>query len=286
MTSPTIAILHAPGTNRDADAAIAFDLAGGRPEIVHINQLLAGERRLSDYALLVLPGGFSYGDDLGAGKLWAVRLLHELGEQLWAFAEAGKPILGICNGFQVLVKAGLLPGSGKWHVAGGRLETQYGIRNTKQSTVNNQQSTINNQLATLARNESAHFECRWVWLEPNGGNRSPWLAGLEHIHCPVAHGEGNFAARDAETLAGLQAAGLVAFTYVDADGRPGPHPINPNGSAANIAGITNAAGNILGLMPHPEDHIFPWQHPAFHRGASGHDGLKLFQNGVVFAEQS
>lgn len=285
MTPPPVAILHAPGTNRDTDAAIAFELAGGKPEIVHISRLLAGGRRLADYALLVLPGGFSYGDDLGAGKLWAVRLLHDLGEQLHAFAASGKPMIGICNGFQVLVKTGLLPGRGKWQVAGGRSETPYAIRNAEQSTVNNQHSTINGQLATLTRNESAHFECRWVWLEPNGGNRSPWLAGLERIHCPVAHGEGNFVARDDETLADLQAAGLVAFTYVDAEGRPGPYPINPNGSTANIAGVTNAAGNILGLMPHPEDHIFSWQHPAFHRCASGQSGLKLFQNGVVFASK-
>ncbi|MBX7237148.1 MAG: phosphoribosylformylglycinamidine synthase I [Caldilineales bacterium] len=322
MTPPPIAILHAPGTNRDIDAAIAFELAGGSPEIVHINQLLAGERRLAEYALLVLPGGFSYGDDLGAGKLWAVRLLHELGDQLGAFAAAGKPIIGICNGFQVLVKTGLLPGAsgrsqvasgrsqvasgkrqvaepvlsetkdGKWQVASGRSQVAEPVLSrTKDGrsghgTRNTEHGTRDNQRATLTRNESAQFECRWVWLEPNGGNRSPWLAGLGRIHCPVAHGEGNFVAGDDETLAGLQAAGLVAFTYVDAEGRPGPYPANPNGSAANIAGITNAAGNILGLMPHPEDHIFPWQHPGFHRRAGGHVGLKLFQNGIVLASMA
>ncbi len=268
MPPPPIAILHAPGTNRDTDAAIAFELAGGSPEIVHVNQLLAGERRLADYALLVVPGGFSYGDDLGAGKLWAVRLLHDLGEQLRAFADAGKPILGICNGFQVLVKTGLLPGAGD---EGGKW----------QAAISNNQSPITNlQLATLTRNESAHFECRWVWLEPNVANRSPWLAGLDRIHCPVAHGEGNFMTRDAAALDAILSQNLVAFSYVDADGRPGPYPINPNGSAADIAGVTNASGNILGLMPHPEDHIFPWQHPAFHRGTAGCSGLKLFQNGV------
>ncbi len=271
MTPPPIAILHAPGTNRDTDAAIAFELAGGSPEIVHINQLLAGERLLADYALLVIPGGFSYGDDLGAGKLWAVRLLHDLGEQVAAFAEAGKPILGICNGFQVLVKMGLLPG-------GGGQRSEVGDQWAEPAT-------RHPPLATLTRNESAHFECRWVWLEPNAANRSPWLAGLERIHCPVAHGEGNFVARDGETLAALLSANLVAFTYVDAEGRPGPYPINPNGSVAGIAGVTHPAGNILGLMPHPEDHIFPWQHPAHHRRACGQSGLKLFQNGVAFADQ-
>lgn len=260
---PPIAILHAPGTNRDRDAAVAFALAGGRPEIVHINQLLAGERRLSAYALLVLPGGFSYGDDLGAGRLWAVRLLHDLGDALRDFAAAGKPILGICNGFQVLVKTGLLPGP---------LGAEPGP------------IPADGRLVTLTRNASARFECRWVWLEPNRANPSPWLAGLERMYCPVAHGEGNFRARDEATLAALQARQLVAFTYVDAAGRPGPYPVNPNGSVADIAGITNVAGNILGLMPHPEDHIFPWQHPAAAREERGHDGLRLFRNGVALAK--
>jgi phosphoribosylformylglycinamidine synthase len=262
MRPPPIAILHAPGTNRDRDAAVAFALAGGRPEIVHINQLLAGERRLSAYALLVLPGGFSYGDDLGAGQLWAVRLRHDLGEALYEFAAAGKPILGICNGFQVLVKTGLLPGP---------LDAEPGP------------IPRDGRPVTLTRNASARFECRWVWLEPNRANPSPWLDGLERLYCPVAHGEGNFRTRDAATLAALQAQQCVAFTYVDAEGHPGAYPVNPNGSVANIAGITNAAGNILGLMPHPEDHVFPWQHPAAARGERGHDGLRLFRNGVAYA---
>lgn len=262
MRPPPIAILHAPGTNRDRDAAVAFELAGGCPEIVHINQLLAGERRISAYALLVLPGGFSYGDDLGAGQLWAVRLRHELGETLREFADAGKPILGICNGFQVLVKTGLLPGP---------------LGAEPASPLSDERPV------TLTRNASARFECRWVWLEPNRANSSPWLADLERMYCPVAHGEGNFQTRDEATLAALQTQQLVAFTYVDADGRPGPYPVNPNGSVADIAGITNAAGNILGLMPHPENHVFSWQHPAAARGARGHDGLRLFRNGVTFA---
>ncbi|MCO6449332.1 MAG: phosphoribosylformylglycinamidine synthase I [Caldilineales bacterium] len=266
MTSPPIAILHAPGTNRDTDAAIALEMAGGATEIVHINQLLAGERRLRDYAMLVLPGGFSYGDDLGAGKLWAVRLLHDLGAPLHEFADSGKPIIGICNGFQVLVKAGMLPGV--------------------LPEVGSQRSEAAMQHATLTRNASAHFECRWVYLEPNPANRSPWLSGLDRIHCPVAHGEGNFRMRDEASLQALRDANLTAFTYVDASGDPGGYPVNPNGSVVDIAGITSAAGNILGLMPHPEDHILPLQHPARDGGARGQTGLKLFQNGVAFARQA
>lgn len=295
-TPPLIAILHAPGTNRDLDAALAFERAGGAPEIVHINQLLAGERRLADYALLVVPGGFSYGDDLGAGKLWAVRLLHDLGDQLHAFASAGKPILGICNGFQVLVKTGLLPGPipgtkdrEQRTEDGGQMaeaEVEVEALSGSQSAIRNSQFINRSpQLATLTRNASAHFECRWVWLEPNAANRSPWLTGIERIHCPVAHGEGNFMTRDAATLDDLLVQNLIAFTYVDAEGRPGPYPVNPNGSTADIAGISNGAGNILGLMPHPENHIFPQQHPAYHGGVSGQTGIKLFQNGVALARQ-
>ncbi|RME85356.1 MAG: phosphoribosylformylglycinamidine synthase I [Caldilineae bacterium] len=249
---PPVAILHAPGTNRDLDIALALEVAGAAPEIVHINRLLACERRLSDYAMLVIPGGFSYGDDLGAGKLWAVRLRHDLGAQIDAFARSGKPILGICNGFQVLVKTGLLP------------DPAAGV-----------------QSLTLTRNTSARFECRWVYLEPNRQNPSPWLRGLERIFCPVAHGEGNFQVDEAGTLQRLQRNHQIAFTYVDSGGQPGPYPVNPNGSVADIAGITDPQGHILGLMPHPENHILPHQHPGFHRSCRLGSGLRLFQNGVA-----
>lgn len=266
---PPIAILHAPGTNRDIDAALACRAAGGAPEIVHINQLLSGERRLDQYAMLVIPGGFSYGDDLGAGKLWAVRLLHEVGDQLLAFVDAGKPVIGICNGFQVLVKTGILPGPLPDVALPERAEEQAAPAQT----------------VTLTRNASARFECRWVHLSPNPDNPSPWLVDLDRIHCPVAHGEGRFVPGDDRILESFLQHHLVAFTYTDAQGRPGPYPINPNGSAADIAGITNKQGNVLGLMPHPEDHIFPGQSPHRHRGQAHHLGLKLFQNGVAYAHR-
>ena len=250
---PKILILSATGSNRDRDAAWACEQAGGAPEIVHMNALVAGDVTLTDYQMLVLPGGFSNGDDLGAGKLWAVTIRHRLGEALAAFVAARKPVLGICNGFQALVKSGLLPGDGD---------------------------------ATLTRNERAHFECRWVHLETNPASPCVFTRGLEEpIHCPVAHGEGQFIARDAATLAAIEARGGVALRYVDAGGARAGYPHNPNGSAANIAGITNAAGTILGLMPHPENHIRPEQHPEFHRGVSGRSGLTLFRNGIRYASQ-
>jgi phosphoribosylformylglycinamidine synthase subunit PurQ / glutaminase len=256
--SPKVLILSATGSNRDHDAAFACELAGGAPDIVHVNALVAGERKLADYQMLVLPGGFSYGDDLGAGKLWAVTMRHRLGEALDGFVAAGKPVLGICNGFQALVKLGLLPGDGE----------------------------ASRPAATLTRNERAHFECRWVQLEPNPASPCVFTKGLDElIHCPVAHGEGQFVARDDAALAAIEARGGVALRYVDARGERAGYPHNPNGSVANIAGITNPAGTALGLMPHPENHIRPEQHPEFHRGVAGRSGLALFKNGIRYAAQ-
>jgi phosphoribosylformylglycinamidine synthase I len=262
---PPILIFHVRGTNRDREAAWACEQAGGAPEIVHVNQLIAGERRLMDYRMLVLPGGFSYGDDLGAGKLWAVVLRYRLADELTAFVEAGRPVLGICNGFQALVKSGWLPGC---HLNAATFERS------------------NVQTVTLTRNDSARFECRWVYLQPQASSPCIFTRGLEElITCPVAHGEGKFVARDAETLAALEAEGLVALRYVGPNGGPAGYPWNPNGSQNHIAGICNPQGTVLGLMPHPEDHVIPLQHPRFHRGERGMLGLVLFQNGVRYAAQ-
>jgi phosphoribosylformylglycinamidine synthase len=246
--TPRVLILHANGSNRDHDAALACELAGAQPEIVHVNQLIAGERSLLDYHMLVVPGGFSYGDDLGAGTLWALDLRERLG--IDRFAAEGRPVLGICNGFQALVKSGLLPGGEARKV-------------------------------TLTYNASGHFECRWVYLQANAASPCLFTAGLtEPIYCPVAHGEGRVAVADAETEAALWSNGLVALTYTEADGSPASYPANPNGSVGSIAGLCSAAGNVFGLMPHPENHIFPWQHP---RCETAFDGLRLFRNGVRFA---
>jgi phosphoribosylformylglycinamidine synthase len=252
---PRALIAHASGTNRDHDVAWALELAGAESEIVHINRLGDGATSLLDYQMLVLPGGFSYGDDLGAGKLWAVALRHRLGDDLDEFVHQLRPIIGICNGFQTLVKAGLLPA-----LAGAT-----------------------NQQATLTRNDSGRFECRWVNLEPNPAASSMWLDGLESpIHCPVAHGEGRFVATP-EIIEEIEAQNLVAFRYAvpEAD----TYPANPNGSMNNIAGIANPAGTILGLMPHPENHIVPEQHPNRHRKETTGSGLPLFENGVKYAAQ-
>jgi phosphoribosylformylglycinamidine synthase len=266
MSVPVL-ILHAPGTNRDGDVAAAIQLCGGDPVIRPLTSLRQEKTDWLDFGMLVLPGGFSYGDALGAGRLWALDLATWFSDQIQVFVESGRPVIGICNGFQALVSAGVLPGGGR--------------------------------TATLAYNASNRFECRWIRLAAHPENSSPWLAGRPVVSCPVAHGEGRFLVEAGATLPGSQ----VAFCYCQSDGSlaggaypanpngspndirlaGGAYPANPNGSPNDIAGVTNPAGNVLGLMPHPEDHIFPYQHPAWTRGFQGESGLVLFQNGMKMA---
>jgi phosphoribosylformylglycinamidine synthase len=270
---PKALLLHAPGTNRDLEAAQALELAGAQPEIVPLNELRARGGRWADYGLLVLPGGFSYADALGAGKLLALDLNAYFADEVRAFVQTGKPVIGICNGFQALVKSGLLPA----------LESKVA------APAPNLQSPISNTQceATLTFNASGHFECRWITLRPKS-RTCVWTRGLvEPIDCPVAHGEGNFMVADPSVIATLQLRDQIALTYIRPDGSPanGEYPHNPNGSIADIAGICNPQGNVLGLMPHPEDHIVLYQHPRWRRGERGGLGLRLFENGVRYAAQ-
>ncbi len=258
-TKPLAMILHASGTNRDGDAARALELAGAQPEIVHLNALRRGSRTLDEAQILVLPGGFSYGDALGAGRLMALDLQTYLSDALKEFVSSDKPLIGICNGFQALVKADILPG---WD--------------------------DEPHAASLVSNECGHFVCDWVRLMPTADSVCLWTHGLtEIIECPVAHGEGRFVLRNdsplpqgeglgVRALSRLRANSQIALTYADGT--------NPNDSTADIAGICNPAGNVLGLMPHPEDHIYSWQHPQHTRGATAGLGLSLFRAGVAYAE--
>lgn len=255
---PKAMILFAPGTNRDNDAAQALEMAGARAEIVPLNRLRWGEVRWRDYQILVLPGGFSYADALGAGKLLALDLEAYFADSLREFVAQGKPVIGICNGFQALVKSGILPG--------GQLGS-------------------GEQRATLTFNTSGHFECRWVTLAPQPG-ACIWTNRLEEpIFCLVAHGEGNFVTASKEEAQRLAKAGQVALRYALPDGTPvnEAYPENPNGSVGGIAGICNPEGNVLGLMPHPENHIFTYQHPRRTRGENHGSGLALFISGVQYA---
>lgn len=253
---PKALILQAHGTNRDYDVAEALTLAGAIPEGVPLNHLHLGKKCFKDYQMLVLAGGFSYADALGAGKLLAVDLNAYFVDEINQFVSAGKPVIGICNGFQALIKSGILPGG-----------------ETSQKN------------ATLTFNEQGHFECRWVTIKPVS-QTCIWTKGLNDlIECPVAHGEGSFQITELFPLSSFLANDQIALAYIKANGSPanGEYPANPNGSTLDIAGICNPQGNVLGLMPHPENHIYPFQHPNWTRGINNHSGLTLFQNGVKYA---
>ena len=264
---PKALVLQARGSNRDYDVMQALELAGAEAEGVPLNDLHGGKKHWSDYQMLILPGGFSYADALGAGKLLAIDLNSYFADEINAFVAAGKPVVGICNGFQALVKSGILPGMSTSPFQGdGRGQGQ-------------------SDGATLTFNAAGHFECRWVNLQPIS-QTCLWTRGLEEmIECPIAHGEGNFQVADAAFSNRLVAQDQVALTYVHGDGTPanGEYPLNPNGSVLDIAGICNPAGNVLGLMPHPENHIYPYQHPQHTRGVCQGSGLALFTNGVKCA---
>ncbi|MBV9259464.1 MAG: phosphoribosylformylglycinamidine synthase I, partial [Ktedonobacteraceae bacterium] len=257
-------VLRAPGINCDLETAQACRLVGFQTDLVHINQLLKAPETLLDYHFLVIPGGFSYGDDLGAGALLAKNLTVHLGSQLQRFIDEGRPLLGICNGFQVLVRAGLLPG-----------------------LVDMDGQQVTSPRATLTENVSAQFECRWVTLTTQPSS-CIFTRGIERsIELPVAHGEGQFVL--AGDVSQVQASGQVPLVYIARDGdldQPVSYPANPNGSANNVAGVCNARGNVFGLMPHPERYVHALQHPQRRSLANGHgDGLLIFRNAYIYAQQ-
>ena len=256
-------VLRAPGINCDRETAHACRLVGFETELIHINQLIRTPQMLLNYALLVIPGGFSYGDDLGAGTLLAKNLTIHLGPQLRQFIDEGRLVLGICNGFQVLVRAGLLPGAD--------------VINPVPTS-----QPMENPTGTLIDNVSAQFECRWIMLAPQP-SACIFTRDIERaIELPVAHGEGQFVLKG--DLANLQARGQIPFVYASRAGYEVGYPDNPNGSVGNIAGICNARGNVFGLMPHPERYVQSLQHPQ-RRGTLNKegDGLLIFKNAYHYA---
>lgn len=243
-----VMVLRAAGTNCDAEALHAWTIAGGVPELVHIHRLIERPTLLREYRILTIPGGFSYGDDIAAGRILANQFVQNTADETRRFIEAGKLILGVCNGFQVLVKAGLLP------FPEGREHT-----------------------VTLAFNESGRFEARWVRLRA-GRTRCRFLTEGAEFEFPVAHAEGRLVCRDETLVRQLMVGGHVALSYTNGGSRC-PYPANPNGSAGDIAGLTDATGQILGLMPHPERHVAHTQHPLWtRRTPTGEpDGLRFFK---------
>jgi phosphoribosylformylglycinamidine synthase subunit PurQ / glutaminase len=240
MSSPTAIILASPGTNRDRDMAFALEQVGLNAAIVPLAEVRA--KVILDAALVVVAGGFSFADALGSGRLFALELQARLGDTLREFVAKGGPVLGVCNGFQTLVRTGLLPGA-------------------------------------LGHNAGGSFTCRWVALAPDATSTSMWTQGLATLSCPVAHGEGRY----------LPAEGAhPALRYVHVDGTPanGVFPTNPNGSPDDVAGVTDSTGLVLGLMPHPENHVLARQHPRWRRGDTSGSCIELFRNGAMFARQS
>lgn len=265
MRKPKVIVLRAAGTNCDCETAFAFQYAGAAVEQIHVNRLINRQAQLSDYHILAIPGGFTYGDDIAAGKILANELKFKLAEDINGFIQNGKLIIGICNGFQVLVKNGLLPGN----------------------------DTLE-QEASLIINDSGKFEDRWVYLRTQVHKsistqvECVWTKDLPQIiYLPVAHGEGKFVARDKTVLKKLKQNSRIIFQYCNAAGNLAGYPDNPNGSADNIAGICDTTGRILGLMPHPERHIVSQQHPKWTqvKNKKEGDGLQIFRNGVEYAKR-
>jgi phosphoribosylformylglycinamidine synthase len=292
MPAPNVLILRAPGTNCDRETAFAFETAGATTETLHVNRLLESPAVLDRFQILCIPGGFSFGDDVAAGQIFAVQMRRHLAGRLADFKAAGKLILGICNGFQVIIKSGILLDD----------EPPHGPP------------------ATLTYNDSGKYEDRWVRLGV-ASEKCVFLRGIERMYLPVAHGEGKFIARNAAALARLEAAGQLALRYTplapysgrgaggEGSGFAGqcsvlstqysaaagddpppathlPFPDNPNGSMADVAGVCDTSGRVLGLMPHPERHLDPTHHPRWTRGEAGPvgDGLQVFIDAVQYFE--
>jgi len=275
-----VLVLRTAGTNCDRETAFAFEHVGAKAELVHINRLVDKEKDILDYDIVALPGGFSYGDDIASGKILANEIRYKLLEPLKKFIRSGRVIIGICNGFQILVKSGLLP---------------------------NLSGDFKHVETSLTLNDSAKFEDRWVYVTPDLGKAPKsvciWTQDLPRvIYLPVAHAEGKFIPKNSAVLKKLSTDGCIALKYCDSDCESGQFPVNPNGSIEDIAGICDTTGRVFGLMPHPERHIQFTQHPFWTRLPKKQcncvcrpdlgpalqkegDGLKIFRNGVEFVKK-
>lgn len=250
-------VLRAPGINCDEETAFAWDSVGAQSRRVHINELIESPSLLDRFQVMAVPGGFSYGDDISSGRILGNQLRHHLGDNIRRFVDRGGLVIGICNGFQVLVRMGLLPG---------------------------EDSPVK---VTLTLNETGRYEDRWVYLRGET-DRCPFVERGAIYHVPVAHGEGRIVTENGQDgAAQLNQAGRIALRYVTADGSPADFPANPNGSIENIAGLTDSTGRVFGLMPHPERSIFatqpPITNPVFNpenADSREADGIRMFRSAV------
>ena len=257
---PRVLVLSGCGINCERETAYAFGMpaVGGEPVCVHVNDLIAQPDQLDDFHIMVIPGGFAFGDDIAAGVVLATRLRFRLERPLSRFLADGKLLLGICNGFQVLVRLGVLPAT-----AGRKWE----------------------QEATLTTNDSAKFEDRWVHLRIDRACPSPFVQGIDRLYLPVRHGEGKFLTRDDGILRSLRANHQIAARYCGPDGDPPSYPWNPNGSVDDVAAVCDPSGRVFGLMPHPEAYTHRTHHPRWTREALPEEGqgVAIFRNAVAFA---
>jgi phosphoribosylformylglycinamidine synthase I len=257
MATPKALVLRSAGTNCDRETEFALQQAGFTAERIHVFRLMEDPAPLAEAQFLVIPGGFSYGDDIASGKILANQMLHRLAGPLNEFVAAGKLVLGICNGFQVMIKSGLLP----W----AKVDTASAHRD-----------------ATLAWNECGRFEDRWIHLRADS-DKCVFLPKGEIVALPIAHGEGRIVPREASILDTLRAQDQVAVRYVDAAGASGPFPVNPNGSVDDIAGLCDPTGRVLGLMPHPERFTDITHHPQWTRGGVARaDGRIFFERAFKY----
>ncbi len=256
-------VLRSPGTNSDLESAHALELAGASVDRVHVNRLVDGSASLDKYQVLFVAGGFAYGDDLGSGKILANKLSFRLEKKLVRFFEEGNLAIGVCNGFQTLVKSRFLPGF---------------------STLDQENE------ATLTFNDSGRFEDRWVSVKANPKSKCVWTRGIGLMDVPCCHGEGKFVPKDAKALDKLKRNGQIVFQYCDSKGGTTVgYPLNPNGSVDGIAGICNSTGTVLGMMPHPERFLFGYNHPRWTRSPNcetAGQGRKIFMNGIAYAEEN
>jgi len=269
VKTPKVAVLYGFGINCDHETKAVFDMAGADAERVHVNELVNGDKDLADYHIMAVPGGFSFGDHLGSGRLMGNRLRYGLRKMMQNFVKEGKLVIGICNGFQVLVKMGLLPG-----------DEEVGMEQT----------------ASLTLNNSGQYEDRWVTLEFNPDTPCVWTKGLTRVRVPVRHGEGKFVTIDDANLDRWDENGQLVVRYVDPNSKyPAatdellPYPICPNASMRNIAGVCDPTGRIFGLMPHPEANHSTWLGATWTREMPEHgegEGMAIFHNAVAFARDN
>ena len=266
MSKPKVAVISGFGINCELETMAAFEMAGASADRVHVNRLVNGESNLEDYQIMAVPGGFSFGDHLGSGRLMGNRLRFGLREQVTEFVKAGKLVIGICNGFQVLVKMGLLPGDAEVSLT---------------------------QTASLALNDSGHYENRWATLEFDPDSPCIWTRGISRMRVPVRHGEGKFVTDDRTLLDRWAEPGQLVARYVDPSTEyPGasdevlPYPVSPNQSWRNLAGVCAPSGLVFGLMPHPEANHSTWLGATWTREDTEHgegEGMAIFHNAVEYA---